>query len=260
MRGIGNALASQIEQLYLTGESSVLLGLKKDFPPGIIELSGVPGLSIKKIKMLHDALGISSLAELKAAAEAGRISELKGFGPKSEQRLLETLADKRQTEKRERRLHIHHAQAIAGTISDYLQTGRGVLEVALAGSARRWKETVGTIRFVVASGKPSAVIKHFLNFPLIVQVTAQTNSTCDVFLTEGARVSVTAVAADDFALALITETGSPTHVAKLLKVDSEGKKRKRPATSSIQTTTLSPIEFAEAAIYNRLGMQYIGMM
>ncbi len=257
MRGIGNALASQVEQLYLTGESSVLRGLKKDFPPGIMELSGVPGLSIKKIRMLHDALGISSLAELKAAAEAGRISELKGFGPKSEQRLLETLADKRQTEKRERRLHIHHAQAIAGTISDYLQTGRGVSEVALAGSARRWKETVGTIRFVVVAGKPSAVIKHFLNFPLIVQVTGQTNSTCDVLLAEGARVSVTAVAADDFALALITETGSPAHVAKLLKVDSERKKRKRPATSAIQTTTLSPIELAEAAIYKRLGMQYI---
>ncbi len=65
MRGIGDALASQIEQLYLTGESSVLRGLKKEFPPGIIELSGVPGLSISKIKTLHEALGITSIAELK---------------------------------------------------------------------------------------------------------------------------------------------------------------------------------------------------
>src|SRR5258705_4233828 len=60
MRGIGNALASQIEQLYLTGESSVLNGLKKEFPPGIIELSAVPGLSITKIKALHEVLGIAS--------------------------------------------------------------------------------------------------------------------------------------------------------------------------------------------------------
>src|SRR6266699_2266753 len=65
MRGIGAALASQIEQLYLTGESSVLRGLKKEFPPGVIELSGVPGLSISKIKTLYEALGISSIAELK---------------------------------------------------------------------------------------------------------------------------------------------------------------------------------------------------
>jgi DNA polymerase (family 10) len=62
MRGIGDALASQIKQLYLSGESSVLRGLKKDFPPGIIELSGVPGLSIAKIATLHEALGITSVA------------------------------------------------------------------------------------------------------------------------------------------------------------------------------------------------------
>src|SRR5512132_1890179 len=68
MRGIGAALASQIEQLYLSGESSVLRGLKREFPPGILELSGVPGLSISKIKTLHEALGITSITELKAAA------------------------------------------------------------------------------------------------------------------------------------------------------------------------------------------------
>src|SRR2546422_5562117 len=96
MRGIGAALASQIEQLYLTGESSVLRGLKREFPPGLIELSGVPGLSINKIKTLHEALGITSVAELKAAAEAGKIKNIKGFGAKTEQKLIETIADHRQ--------------------------------------------------------------------------------------------------------------------------------------------------------------------
>jgi DNA polymerase (family 10) len=257
MRGIGNALASQIEQLYLTGESSVLRGLKQDFPPGIIELSGVPGLSIKKIKMLHDTLGISSLVELKAAAEAGRISEIKGFGAKSEQRLLETLSNKRDTEKRERRLHIHHAQRIAEPIGDYLETARGVSEVAVAGAARRWKETVGTIRFVVAAARPPAAIKHFLNFPLIVQVRAKTSSSCDVTLAEGAKVSVSAVTPDEFPLALITETGSMAHVAKLLKHESQRTKRKRSNTSAPRTAKLSPIELKEAAIYKRMGLQFI---
>src|SRR6185436_7846372 len=91
MRGIGDALASQIEQLYLTGESSVLRGLKKEFPPGILELSALPGLSISKIKTLHEALGISSVAELKAAAEAGSIKNIKGFGAKTEATLLEAI-------------------------------------------------------------------------------------------------------------------------------------------------------------------------
>ena len=88
MRGIGDALASQIEQLYLTVESSVLRGLKKEFPPGIIELSALPGLSIAKIKTLHEQLGITSVPELKAAAEEGRIKKLKGFGAKTEAKLL----------------------------------------------------------------------------------------------------------------------------------------------------------------------------
>ena len=91
LRGIGSALASQIEQLYLSGESSVLRGLKKEFPPGTIELSGVPGLSISKIQTLHEALGITSIAELKAAAESGKIKGIKGFGAKTEQKLLHKL-------------------------------------------------------------------------------------------------------------------------------------------------------------------------
>ena len=251
MRGIGNALASQIEQLHLTGESSVLRGLSKDFPPGIVELSSVPGLSIKKIQMLHEALGISTVAQLKAAAEAGRISELKGFGPKSEQRLLETLSEQRRSEKRERRLHIHHAERVAEPIRDYLQLGKGVSEVEIAGSLRRRKETVGVIRLVAAAKKPSAVVKHFLNFPLIIQVVSQSESSCDVVLAEGAKVSVTAVTPDDFPLALITETGSPSHVAKLLKLKTRrGKKTTTPAT-------LSASEVKEAVIYKRLGMQFI---
>ena len=251
MRGIGNALASQIEQLHLTGESSVLRGLRKDFPPGIVELSSVPGLSIKKIQMLHEALGISTVAQLKAAAEAGRISELKGFGPKSEQRLLETLSEQRRSEKRERRLHIHHAERVAEPIRDYLQMAKGVSEVEIAGSLRRRKETVGVIRFVVAAKTPAAVIKHFLKFPLIIQVIQQLESSCDVVLAEGAKVSVTAVTPDDFLLALITETGSPAHVAKLLNLKS--RKTSKPATRA----KLSPSELKEAVIYKRLGMQFI---
>ncbi|HEY5884011.1 MAG TPA: helix-hairpin-helix domain-containing protein, partial [Pyrinomonadaceae bacterium] len=251
MRGIGNALASQIEQLYLTGESSVLRGLRKDFPPGIVELSGVPGLSITKIKTLHDALGITTVAQLKKAAEAGRISEIKGFGPKSEQRLLETLSEKRRSEKRERRLHIHHAERIADPIKDYLQMGAGVSEVVIAGSLRRRKETVGVIRLVAAAKKPSAVIKHFLNFPLIIQVVSQSDGTCEVVLAEGAKVFVAAVKPDDFPLALITETGSQAHVAKLLSL------KNRKARKTTAASTLSPIEKKEAVVYQRLGMQFI---
>src|SRR6185436_10444245 len=128
MRGIGDALASQITQLHLTGESSVLKGLRKDFPPGVIELAAVPGLSINKIRTLHEALGITSIAGLKAAAKAGRISEVKGFGEKTEKQLLESLANESKRKKQDKRWHLHHAFRTADQVINYLATVNGVVE------------------------------------------------------------------------------------------------------------------------------------
>lgn len=260
MRGIGDALASQIEQLYLTGESSVLKGLKRDFPPGIIELSGVPGLSISKIKILHEALGITSIAELKSAAEAGKIKNIKGFGAKTEQKLLETIFAHRQRAKNQERLHLHRALQTAAQVANYLQTTADTSDISVAGSLRRWKETVGTIRLVVNTKQPAALIEHFLRFPLIVQVVEQMTEACTVRLAEGARVSLVAAAPEEFALALLTETGSKAHVGKLQQIASEegnrpeakGKRSKTPPRKTTRSTNLT-----EEDIYHQLGMQYI---
>jgi DNA polymerase (family X) len=265
MRGIGDALASQIKQLYLTGESSVLRGLKHEFPPGIIELSGVPGLSITKIKALHDALGITSVAELKAAAETGKIKNIKGFGAKTEQKLLGTLSDHRKRAKTEERLHIHHALRTAEQIANYLQTAPQKAEVAFAGSLRRWKETVGTIRIVVNTKHPAALIEYFLRFPLIVQVQEQMKEACTVRLAEGARVSLVAARPAEFALALLTETGSKAHVSKLQQIASsdngpESKGQRGKTTRRKQARSTEPRAGgigSEEDIYRQLRMQYI---
>jgi DNA polymerase (family 10) len=262
LRGIGDALASQIEQLYLTGESSVLRGLKKDFPPGIIELSGVPGLSIAKIKTLHDALGITSIAELKAAAEAGQIRSIKGFGAKTEEKLLETIASHRQRAKNEERLHLHRAQQTAAEVTNYLQTARDTTDITLAGSLRRWKETVGTIRIVANTKRPAALIKHFLGFPLIVEVIEEMEEAATVRLAEGARVSLVAARPSEFALALLTETGSKAHVNKLHQIASgdgaNGSRSKGKRSKTRERTAMQSAEpESEDDIYDQLGMQYI---
>jgi len=257
MRGIGDALASQIEQLYLSGESSVLRGLKKEFPPGIVELSGVPGLSIAKIKTLHEALQITSIAELKAAAEAGKIKDIKGFGAKTEAALLETIAGHRQRARNEERLHLHRALQTATQIINYLQTSRDAAEISIAGSLRRWKETVGTIRLVANTKRPAALVEHFLRFPLIVEVIEQMEEACKVRLAEGGRVSLVAARPAEFAIALLTETGSKAHVNKLQQIASgdgpraKSKKGKRPARAKARAPK------NEADIYEQLGMSYI---
>jgi DNA polymerase (family 10) len=262
IRGIGGALASQIEQLYLTGESSVLRGLKKEFPPGVIELSGVPGLSISKIKILHEAVGITSIAELKAAAEAGKIKNIKGFGPKTEQKLLETISNRRQHAKNEERMHLHRALQTATQVVNYLQTTGAAAEISLAGSLRRWKETVGTIRLVANTKRPAASIEHFLRFPLVVEVIEQMEEASTVRLAEGARVSLVAARPAEFALALLTETGSKTHLNKLQQIANgegpaaNGKQGKKPAGKRPRTRRAAELQ-SEEDIYGQLGMQYI---
>lgn len=239
---IGSALASQIKELYITGESSVLKGLKQEFPAGMAELSMIPGLSIPKIKQLQEQLGVTSVAELKAAAEGGRVRNLKGFGAKTEQRLLETIAG--QKAKPKQRLHLHHALTTAERIVEYLQTLDGVVDVSFAGSLRRWKETVGTIEIVVSARKPDVVLKRFASFPMILSG----QSDGDEFkaeLADGASFSLTVVTPQEFAATLFLKTGSNDHLAKLGKVTDVSKVSSGTAPKS------------EEEIYRRLKLQYI---
>jgi DNA polymerase (family 10) len=241
---IGTALASQITQLYLTGESSVLNELRKEFPPGILDLSTVPGLSLNKIKQLHEELGISSVAELKAAAEAGKLRNLKGFGAKTEQRLLEQIAKPKEKQPRER-LHLHHALSTAERVIEYMKTNRGLVDINYAGSLRRWEETVGTIEIVASSKKPAALIEHFLSLPLIATSQVEDDNHCLAQLADSAIVSFTATTPAEFATVLFARTGSQAHIDKVsdLVANTKQSSNRLPRT--------------EAELYQRAGMQYV---
>ena len=238
---IGSALASQIKELYLTGESSVLKGLKQEFPAGLAELSKI-GLSIPKIKQLQDQLGVTSVAELKAAAEAGKVRNIKGFGAKTEQRLLETIAG--QKAKPKQRLYLHHALSTGERIVEYLQTLEGVVDVSLAGPLRRLQETVATIDILVSAKKPLAILKHFESFPMILSSQSEGNQ-LNAELADGASLTLTVVTPEEFAASLFLKTGSNDHLAKLGKVTDVSKVSSGSAPKS------------EEEIYRRLKLQYI---
>jgi len=255
-RGIGNALASQIKQLYLTGSCSVLDRLRQEFPPGVIELSGVPGLSISKIKALHEALGITSAEELQAAAEAGQIRQINGFGARTEAKLLESLLTRGKRE--QARLHIHHAQRVATQVVNYLQAAGALVHISFAGSLRRWAETVGTIRLVAAAKSPKVVLEHFLRFPLIVQTEDCNETNCTVVLAEGARVALTVVKIKDYARTVWRETGAEAHLERLEQLAT----RKKPKLDlrnpkALANGPTADVENYEQRLYRRLGMQYI---
>jgi DNA polymerase (family X) len=240
---IGDALASQIKQLYLTGESSVLNGLRQEFPKGVVELSAVPGLSVEKIRQLQEELGITSIAELKAAAEAGQLRTLKGFGPKTEQRLLTHVSTP--VQKPKRRLHLHHAWSTADQVIDYLKAIDDVLDVSVAGSLRRWEETVGVIDIVAAADDPAALIEKFLQFPLVLSSHIEGENTCVAQFADGAQVWLTAVPPKEFGVTLFVKTGSQAHIEKVM-AHAERKK-----------ISFARLPRTEEEVYKRLGMSYI---
>jgi len=248
---IGNALASQIKQLYLTGESSVLNELRKEFPSGIVELSTVPGLSISKIKQLHEQLGVTSVEQLKAAAEAGHVRNLKGFGAKTEQRLLDLISSQR--EKPRQRLHLHHALNTGERVVEFLKAIDGLIDVSLAGSLRRWQETVGTIEVVASAEKPATLVKQFLRFPLIAASQLDGTNNCQVQLADGAVVSLTVVEPAEFTLMLFAKTGSIAHIEKINEYAAKNGVLSSPSNGK----TAKGLRPGEEEIYCRLRMQYV---
>src|SRR5205807_5413527 len=131
-------------------------------------LSQVPGLTLNKIQALNKALGITSVADLKAAIEAHKLQEVPGFTAKTEDALRQQIS---RYENRDDRVLLIHALRIAQKVIDHMRNFDELVRVDVAGSARRWKETVSNIRVTAcASGKLSAAVEHFLLLPSITHI------------------------------------------------------------------------------------------
>jgi DNA polymerase (family X) len=258
VKGIGYALAKQIEQLYTTGESSMLESLRAQMPPGIVELSGVRGLNVKKVERLHEALGITSVDQLRAAAEAGKLREVKGFTAKTEQRILEAI--NQSEEPREQRIHLHHALRAAERILEYLKTSRALIKAEIAGDLRRWQETVSEVVVVASAKTPKSLVDHFVRFPMVVRTQEESRAHAVVRLSEGFNATLLAVKPDQLAVALLSATGSEAHLRKLEAIRLEGGVARRRASrraTAASKQLVWPAAKDEAAIYRQLGMQYV---
>src|ERR1700682_305469 len=262
---IGSALAKQIQDLYTTGQSTLLKELRAEMPAGIIELGKV--LSVKKVQTLREVLGISSVEELKAAAEAGKVRHVPGFGAKTEQGILAAIEAISENEHRELRIHIHHALRAGEQILEYLRNAPGFIQGQLAGSLRRRQETVSQIVVVASAKKTKKIIEHFARFPLAARIEEQTPQRASLVLSEGFKATLFAVKPDEFALRLLFATGSEAHLRKLeqgaakkkLKLNERGLEkvvsRKPRSKSKIATRAISAK--TEPEIYRRPGMQYV---
>ena len=182
MKGIGKGLGSALTQAIGEGRwPSDWVDLHEQTPKGLIEMLGIPGLGPKRIKLMNEELGVDSVATLKLAALDGLIAPMKGFGEKSQQRMLngiELLA--RFRARRRLDVGLMYGEAFQTKIA----TLDGVIKAQLAGSARRRKETIGDLDLVVAveSENHERVSQAILGLPGIADVKGAGDSKISIIL------------------------------------------------------------------------------
>jgi DNA polymerase (family X) len=149
--GIGHDIAGHIAELVDSGHLGRLEDLEKTLPPGLVELLRIPALGPKRARLLHDALGIRSLSDLRQAVAAGKVGELKGFGPKTVARIR---AGIEAVHGAAERLRLSDAEQFVRPLIAHMRQLPGVERMEAAGSYRRRAETAGDIDLLVSSGTP----------------------------------------------------------------------------------------------------------
>jgi DNA polymerase (family 10) len=205
---IGEHIALKIKEIVQTGRLAKLEYLKHAFPPHLLDLLKVEGIGPKRAKILYQKLHIDSLDALKEAAQAHQIRVLKGFSEKLENKILKgTLMAKKEG----KRFMYSVAEPYAYALEVYLKKYKGALQVTVAGSFRRRKETVGDLDILATSHDPALLIEHFVKYPDIKEVISQGDTRSTVILTNGMQVDLRCVAQESYGAALHYFTGSKSH-------------------------------------------------
>jgi len=207
--GVGKAIAGKISELLDTGELQYYNRLQEKAPPGVRELLRVPGVGPRTAGRLYRELGITSLAELKRAAEEGRLATLKGFGAKMIEGILQGISV---AERQERRMLLAHALETAEELILALRTAAPTLRQATyAGSLRRGRPTVGDLDILVAADDAPAVVRAFTTLPLVARVESAGDEKASILLHNGTQADLIAVPPALWGSALQHFTGSKAH-------------------------------------------------
>lgn len=259
IKGIGEALQQKITELVTTGKLDYYEKLKASIAPGLREMLEIPGLGPKKIKAMHDQLGIDSVEKLEAACQAGTVAQLAGFGEKTQTNILAGIQRKRTYASKHL---LVRALSAAEPILESLRAHPDVTRCAIAGSSRRHKEVIGDIDFLASSKQPAGVIEFFVSQPGILSVSAQGDTKASVVLAGGIQADLRVVSDAEFPFALAYFTGSKEHnivmrqraIARGLRLNEYGLFKSKEETRDPKL--LVPCH-DEAGIYAELGLDYV---
>ena len=210
--GVGKAIAEKMDELLRTGRLDFLERLQAEVPPTLAELLRVPDLGPKKIALFWRSLGITTLAQLEAAARGGQLRSLAGMGAKSEAKILAGLESLR---RRSGRTPLGMAYPVGLQMLIGLRTAPGVVNAALGGSLRRMKATVGDLDLLVAAADSAAVMQTFVSQPGVARILGQGSTKSSVEFVNGLRAQLWVHPPARFGTALQYATGSKEHNVRL---------------------------------------------
>jgi DNA polymerase (family 10) len=254
--GVGKTLQEKIVALVDEGEIPAAAKLKQKFPASLVEVTRIPGVGPKTARRLFDELGVTSLEDLREAAEQERIETVRGLGEKAQQSILESL-DKLGQEGPKERLLLSTVLPVAEELAETLRAHPASDAVEIAGSARRWAETCKDIDLIATATDPTALAVALTEHPLVATPGTAGESGTKVVTHNGISVDLRIVAPDAYGNLLQHFTGSARHnielreraVAMGLSVSEHG---------IVETDTGKVDRYAaEAEVYRRIGLEYI---
>lgn len=210
--GIGSAIAKKIEELLSTGKLQFLEKLELEVPPSLLDLLKIPDVGPKKVSIIWQQAGITNLSDLEAAARQGKLQGLPGIGAKSEQRILkgiESLSHQSQ------RILLGVARPTANQWKNWLNSLPGVRKVEIAGSLRRWKETIGDLDFVAVCDEPEKMMQAFIEHPDVGRVLSRGENKSSIELKNGLRIQLWIQPLENYGSLLQFVTGSQAHNVRL---------------------------------------------
>jgi DNA polymerase (family X) len=259
IKGIGESIQKKITELVTTGQLEYYDELKESIPPGLTAMLQIPGLGPKKVKALHDKLGLETIEQLELACRQGQVAVLDGFGDKTQSKILEGIAFRRQYASRHLLID---ALIAAEPILDSLRRHPDVIRSSLGGSVRRQKEIIGDVDFLVSSKQPVAVIEFFTSQPGVMSISAKGDTKATVILQGGIQADLRVVSDREYPFALAYFTGSKEHnivmrqraIQRGLRLNEYG--LFKSAEETRDPKLLVPCK-SEEDIYAELGLSYV---
>ena len=255
LQGIGKTIEEKIVQVVEDGEMHALTKRKKIIPPEVVSFMRLPGLGPKTAARIWQELGVTTIEELKSAAEQEQLRTLAGLGAKTEERILKALAEKKQKPSDRRLLGDGLGPLLA--VVDVLQEHPAAVKVSEAGSARRRKETFRDLDIIATARDPEALIDYFTKLKWVIEVMAKGPTKATVLSNEGLRFDLRVVPPESYGNLLQHFTGSKDHnVALRERAVKDGLSVSEYSITVVDTG--EELKFAdEEQVYERLGYQFI---